>query len=254
MTFPAAGMIFFDKPQGWTSHDAAEAFRRMLPKGTKVGHCGTLDPLATGLLILMVGPCTRFQARMQGLDKIYSGVIRLGVSTDTGDIAGHVLATQQVPALSLKELQEVLNAHTGTLQMPAPVFSAVKHQGKPLYKYARQGIAVPHKLRTSTVYKWEGLSYSQPDLEHRLSCSSGTYVRSLAELIGKKLGCGATVYCLRRDRIADFSAQDALTLEQIKGMSLQSLKDTLAQSLPRLGAAIASGILQSGKPAASSRI
>lgn len=252
MNLPLAGMILFDKPPGWTSHDAAEAFRRMLPKGTKVGHCGTLDPLATGLLILMVGPCTRFQARMQGLDKIYSGVIRLGVATDTGDIAGKVTGTQEVPPFNLEQLQDVLNAHTGMLQMDAPVFSAVKHQGKPLYKYARQGISVPAKPRTCTVYKWEALAYAQPDLEHRLSCSSGTYVRSLAEAIGKKLGCGATVFSLRRDRVANFTVDQALTMEKIKGMSLQALKDDLARSLPQLQAAIASGMLKT--PAAAARV
>lgn len=233
-----AGMLLFDKPKDWTSHDAVEAFRRMLPQGTKVGHCGTLDPLATGLLILLVGPCTRLQARMQGLDKTYSGAIRLGTATDTGDITGKVIAQKEVPPLSLADLQALLDGHLGALEMDAPAYSAVKHKGKALYKYARRGIAVPQKPRTSTVYDWKALSYANPDLEHRLACSSGTYVRSLAESVGKKAGCGATVFSLRRETVGSFSVEDALNLEKTKGMSAQSLKTILAQSLPRLEAAL----------------
>lgn len=233
------GMLLFDKPQGWTSHDAAEAVRRMLPKGTKVGHTGTLDPLATGLLILLVGPCTRLQARMQGLDKTYSGTIRLGVSTDTGDSQGKLLETRPLPSgLTLKTLDELLESHVGTFEMAAPAYSAVKHQGKPLYKYARQGLAVPVKPRSSRVYEWKALSYAAPELEHRLSCSSGTYVRSLAESVGQRLGCGATVSSLRRERIAGFSVDDAIGLEALKTTSGAQLKGLLESSLPRLQAAL----------------
>lgn len=248
----AAGMVLFDKPQGWTSHDAAEAFRRMLPPKTKVGHCGTLDPLATGLLILLVGPCTRLQARMQGLDKVYSGVVRLGLETDTGDITGKVLEEKPVPPLTLGDLQEVLERHHGTLEMDAPAFSAVKHQGRALYKYARRGIPVPSKPRTCRVHRWEALSYAAPDLEHRLLCSSGTYVRSLAQAIGRELGCGGTVLSLRRESIGrfltasgggipsrdgsvtSFSVDEALTLEQAKTLSQPALQALLAGSLRRL--------------------
>lgn len=233
---PLAGMILFDKPEGWTSHDAAEAFRRMLPRDTKVGHCGTLDPLATGLLILLVGPCTRLQERMQGLDKVYSGIMRLGLKTDTGDITGAATQTREVPPLTLEGLQGILDGFLGTLEMPAPAYSAVKHQGKALYKYARQGVAVPPKMRRSTVYEWKALSYAGPDLEQRLSCSSGTYVRSLAEALGEKLGCGATVASLRREKIAGFSVDEALTFETAKSISLKELKDLLARSLTRLEA------------------
>ena len=234
----SAGMILFDKPQGWTSHDAAEAFRRMLPRGTKVGHTGTLDPLATGLLILLVGPCTRLQARMQGWDKVYSGVIRLGIATDTGDAMGRTLEQREVPALTLAELQDALNAHLGTLEMPAPAYSAVKHQGKALYRYARAGIAVPPKPRKCVVYSWRALSYASPDLEHRLSCSSGTYVRSLADSVGRRLGCGASVLGLRREQVGGFALEEAIDLERAKGLSSRSLQELLIRSLPRLETAI----------------
>lgn len=233
-----AGMLLFDKPKDWTSHDAAEAFRRMLPKGTKVGHCGTLDPLATGLLILLVGPCTRLQERLQGADKVYSGKIRLGVVTDTGDITGKVLEEKPVPALTLSKLQALLAKRTGTLEMAAPAYSAVKHQGKPLYKYARAGAEAPVKMRKSTVHEWQALGWESPDLEHRLRCSSGTYVRSLAELIGKDLGCGGTVLTLRRDSIAGFDVKDAITLDSAKTLTTAQLLDMLTASLPRLQAAV----------------
>ncbi|MFA6004652.1 MAG: tRNA pseudouridine(55) synthase TruB, partial [Elusimicrobiota bacterium] len=222
-----SGMLLFDKPQGWTSHDAVAAFRRMLPKGTKVGHCGTLDPLATGLLILLVGPCTRLQARMQGLDKVYAGKIRLGLTTDTGDITGKVLETKPLPPLDREKVQACLDSFAGFQEMTAPAYSAVKHKGKALYKYARAGLEVPVKPRTCTVRSWQALSLDGLDFEHRLLCSSGTYVRSLAELVGRRLGCGAVVLTLRRERIADFGIEDALTLDELKNLDAAALRQML---------------------------
>ncbi|MBI5884391.1 MAG: tRNA pseudouridine(55) synthase TruB [Elusimicrobia bacterium] len=228
------GMILFDKPQGWTSHDAAEAFRRMLPAGTKVGHCGALDPVATGLLVLLVGPCTRLQAMMQGLDKAYSGVIRLGVETDTGDITGKVLAEKPVPPLDLKALQALMESFIGKIDVPVPAYSAVKHKGRALYDYARKGQPVPVKRRISRIDEWEALSYKAPDLEHFIRCSSGTYIRALATEIGGRLGCGATMLTLRRDRVAGLKLSDALTLEDAKKLSLKDLRAMLEGSLKSL--------------------
>jgi tRNA pseudouridine55 synthase len=235
---PLAGMLLFDKPKGWTSHDAVEALRRTLPPQTRVGHCGTLDPLATGLLILLVGPCTRLQSRLQGWDKVYSGFIRLGVQTDTGDVMGKVLAEKEIPQRSLEELQGLLSSCEGSFEIAAPAYSAVKHQGQALYKYARRGQAVPEKLRKTTVYEWRAVSYSAPELEHRLSCASGTYVRSLAELIGRKLGCGATVSDLRRDRVGPFAVSDAMTLEQLKALPSADLRARIQDSLSLLEGAL----------------
>lgn len=233
-----SGLVLFDKPQGWTSHDAVDAFRRSLPHGTKVGHCGTLDPLATGLLILLVGPATRLQAGLQGLDKVYSGVIRLGVKTDTGDITGKVLAQEAVPELSLARLKELLDSNLGALEMPAPAYSAVKHKGLPLYKYARRGITVPEKPRTCTVRQWKAVSYAAPDLTHRLACSSGTYVRSLAERLGESLGCGATVLTLRRESIAAFGVNEAMSLDELKGISASALRLRVEAGLGRLAGGV----------------
>ena len=221
---PWAGLLLFDKPQGWTSHDAVAAVRRMLPRGTKVGHCGTLDPLATGLLMILIGAWTRLQQRLQGLDKEYSGIVRLGLTTDTGDITGRELLRRPVAELTLDDLQKAVERRIGRIETAAPAYSAVKHEGRRLYEYARAGVEVPVKPRVSTVYEWRALAYRAPDLSHRMRCSSGTYVRSLAELLGADLGCGATVAALRRDAVERFRVEDAVTMEQLKVMTLPQLR------------------------------
>lgn len=228
------GALLVDKPQSWTSHDVVAVVRKLFPKGTKVGHTGTLDPLATGLLVLLVGPATRLQEKLQGCDKVYSGKIRLGVSTDSGDVTGKVLEEKPVPPLTVEKLQALMDAKVGTVEMPAPAYSAVKHQGKPLYAYARKGIAVPEKMRTTTVHAWKALSFDGRELEHRLSCSSGTYVRSLAEVLGKELGCGAAVSTLRRESVGQFDLKDALTLDALKALPPAELMALLLSSIEKL--------------------
>lgn len=217
------GALLFDKPNGWTSHDVVDAVRRTLPKGTKVGHTGTLDPLATGLLVLLVGPATRKQAEYQGLDKVYTGRIRLGLKTDTGDVTGKTLETKDVPPLTLAQVQACFDGHKGVCEFPAPAYSAVKHKGKPLYKYARAGVEVPPKPRRCEVYDWKALAYADGSIEHRLHCSSGTYVRSLAESVGARLGTAGTMETLRRERIGSFDVKDALTLERFKALDAAGL-------------------------------
>ncbi len=230
----AAGMLLVDKPAGWTSHDVVAVARKLFPRGTKVGHTGTLDPLATGLLVLLVGPATRLQQKLQGCDKVYSGTIRLGLSTDTGDVAGKVLAEKDVPPVTLPALQKLLDEHLGVVEMPAPAYSAVKHLGKPLYAYARKGIEVPEKIRTTTVHEWKALGLEGRELSHRLSCSSGTYVRSLAESIGRKLGCGAAVSTLRRESVGPFKLTEAVALDALRAMPPAEISALLARWLELL--------------------
>ena len=229
-------MILFDKPVGWTSHDAVSAFRRFFPKNEKAGHCGTLDPLATGLLIILAGRTRKLQAHMQGLDKIYYGIIKLGVITDSGDITGRVIEKKPVPALTLPEIQRVLDQYKGEISLPAPIYSAVKHKGKPLYHYARKGIVVPEKPRKSTVYRWEALNYDPHtgEIENRLFCSSGTYVRALAEAIGAKIGCGAMVQTLRREKIGPFSVDEAIDFESLKRLKTEDIKKLLESGTMKL--------------------
>ena len=145
MKADVSGMLLFDKPPGWTSHDAVSALRRLLPDNEKAGHCGTLDPLATGLLIILAGRTRRLQAHMQGLDKVYYGTIQLGISTDTADVTGKITEKRAIPDLSLSQVQQLLESYKGSVSLPAPIFSAVKHKGKPLYHYARKGIVIPPK-------------------------------------------------------------------------------------------------------------
>ncbi len=234
----AGGLLLVDKPRDWTSHDVVAVLRKLFARGTKVGHIGTLDPLATGLLGILAGPCTRLQSRLQGFDKVYSGTIRLGVKTDTGDIMGKTVAEKPVPPLTLARLSAEVKGLIGGIDAPAPAYSAVKHQGKALYHYARAGQEVPVKPRTATVYDWTALSWNAPELEHRVHCASGTYVRSIAEVLGDRLACGATVSSLRREKIGPFDIADALSLDSARALTPQELARRLLESLPVLDRAL----------------
>jgi tRNA pseudouridine55 synthase len=227
-------MLLIDKPASWTSHDCVAVLRKLFPRNTKVGHTGTLDPLATGLLVALIGPCTKLQARLQGMDKVYSGTIRLGVKTETGDITGKIIEEKPLPALDLARLKAECLALVGTVNAPAPAYSAVKHEGRPLYEYARKGLEVPVKARSSEVYSWEALAWDAPELTHRLHCESGTYVRTLAEVLGEKLGCGGTVSTLRRESVGPFLLKDALTLDATRALAPAALALRLLESLPAL--------------------
>ena len=233
-----AGMLLIDKPAGWTSHDCVAVLRKLFPRNTKVGHTGTLDPLATGLLVALIGPCTKLQARLQGMDKVYTGTVRLGVKTDTGDITGKTTEGKPVPALDLSRLKAECAAFVGTVESSAPAYSAVKHEGRPLYEYARKGLEVPVKARTSVVHSWEAVSWAAPELTHRLHCASGTYVRTLAEMLGEKLGCGGTVSTLRRESVGPFLLADALTLDATRALVPEALAKRLLESLPALERAL----------------
>ena len=231
-------MLLVDKPRDWTSHDVVAVLRKLFPRGTKVGHTGTLDPLATGLLAVLVGPCTRLQSRLQGFDKVYSGTIRLGVKTDTGDVTGKIARGEGRPPLTLERLRAEVSALVGVIETPAPAYSAVKHKGKALYEYARAGLEVPVKPRSAKVYSWEALEWDAPELTHRVACASGTYVRSIAEVLGEKIGCGATVSSLRREKIGPFDIADALPLDAARALAPAVLAARLLHSLPALDRAL----------------
>jgi tRNA pseudouridine55 synthase len=194
--------------------------------------------MATGLLIVLAGPCTKLQEKLQGFDKSYSGTIRLGVRTDTGDRTGKILEERPLPALDLPALRAAASSLVGTVEAPAPAYSAVKHEGRPLYAYARAGEAVPVKTRTTTVRSFEIPSWSPPEAAFALSCSSGTYVRTLAELLGERLGCGGTVSSLRRESVGPFSLAEALPLEAWRAMPGPELARRLLESLPALERAL----------------
>jgi len=221
------GLLLADKPVGWTSHDVVAVLRTRLPRGHKVGHAGTLDPKATGLLLLLLGRATRSSAALLGLDKVYAGSLRLGVETDTGDLEGRIVRESPLPPLSPEALREAFAAHLGALELPVPAYSAVKHEGRNLYDYARKGEAVPVKTRTTDIHAFDLLSWASPEASFRLACSSGTYVRAVAESVGRRLGCGAVLSALRRESIGSWRVEDARPVAELKGLGADAISALL---------------------------
>jgi tRNA pseudouridine55 synthase len=232
------GVLLLDKPLGLTSNNALQKVRRLF-SAAKGGHTGTLDPLATGLLPLCFGEATKFSADLLDADKTYEAVIRLGVTTDSGDAEGAVIATTAVD-VSESDVSRVLPQFTGDLQQIPPMHSALKRNGRPLYELARQGIEVEREPRAVTIHAIDCLSFSGNLLTLRVSCSKGTYIRVLAADIGQALGCGAHLAALRRTAVGALDLARAVTLAELEALDeagragrLQSV-DTLLQSLPVL--------------------
>jgi len=213
------GLLLVDKEAGVTSHDVVQKVRRIL-KQKKIGHCGTLDPDATGLLLLTLGTATRLTRFLIRAPKVYEGTIRLGVATDTYDSSGQVVATaspEAVAALTREQVAEAMRAFEGDIEQKAPPFSAKKVNGVKYYELARRGEEVPDEAKEVTVFELTPLS----DLEDgrvrfRLACSSGTYARGLAHDLGAALGVGGHLAELRRMRIGSFAVESAATLAQLE--------------------------------------
>ena len=210
------GILLLDKRLGVSSNRALQEVRRLY-NANKAGHTGSLDPLATGLLPLCFGEATKVSAFLLGQDKRYQVVIQLGVVTDTGDAEGSVLATCEVPKINEKELTEYLKEFEGEIEQIPPMYSALKHQGRKLYELARLGQTVERKARRINIYSIHCLAYRNELLTLDVSCSKGTYIRTLAEDIGRKIGCGAMVKTLRRIEVDRFCLSQAYTLEQLQG-------------------------------------
>lgn len=211
-------VINLNKPKGITSHQAVEKVRRT--SGIKkAGHAGTLDPLATGVLLVCTGEATKITRFLSDLDKEYVVVVKLGEKTDTYDAEGTVTAKSEGFSLEKEDIERILPGFTGTIEQIPPMFSAVKMGGKPLYKLARKGVTVEREKRVVTVHEITITAFSLPFLEMRVSCSKGTYIRSLCNDIGEVLGIGAHISALERTRIGDFSVADSLTLEEVEGLA-----------------------------------
>jgi tRNA pseudouridine55 synthase len=214
-----AGILVVDKPAGVTSHDVVDAVRRRFG-WRKVGHAGTLDPLATGVLVLLVGAATREQERFLNDDKEYRGRMRLGVETDSHDADGAVTATHEGPIdASRARVEEAFSRFRGEIRQVPPMVSAVKHRGKPLYKYARKGQEVEREARPVTIRALEVLAVEGHEVDFSLRCSKGTYVRTLAHDVGRALGCGAHLRALRRTRSGPFRVEDAVALDALLASS-----------------------------------
>jgi tRNA pseudouridine55 synthase len=211
---PMDGILIIDKPGGMTSHDVVIALRRLVP-GSRVGHAGTLDPNATGVLVGLVGRATKVSRFLMSLDKEYVFTLELGVETDTLDRWGTVIHRESTDGVTAERVLDAAARFRGRYQQIAPSLSAIKHQGTPLYKLARRGLATPLKTRVVEIRSFEVTDISLPCVSVRLACSSGTYVRSLARDMGRHLGCGASVSSLRRTRIGDFRLDEATPLADL---------------------------------------
>lgn len=251
------GVLCLDKPQGPTSHDVVNQVRRLAGL-RRVGHAGTLDPLASGLLLLCLGRSTRLIEYLVGQDKLYETTVRLGQSTTTYDAEGSLTAERPFTHLSQNEISTALAPFRGAIQQQPPLYSAIKQGGQPLYKLARQGAKnVARPFRPVTIHELTLLSWEPPFLSLRAACSSGTYIRSLGHDLGEALGCGGHLTALRRLAIGAFTVDtavplDSLTRENIVDHLLPP--DTAVRHLPRLDlpSAEAAAILQ-GKPVAQTR-
>ena len=208
------GALLVDKPAGPTSHDVVDAIRRQFGI-KKVGHCGTLDPAATGLLIIVLGRATKLSDRLMGDDKVYEGDIKLGESTDSYDADGELTGSLPVPPLTLDQLNEEAATFIGDQMQTPPMVSAIKKNGVPLYKLARKGIEVEREPRLVHVYNFRFTTYAEPIGHFRVACTKGTYIRSLAHDLGNKIGCGAHLVSLRRSASGKFDAADALPLADL---------------------------------------
>ena len=232
------GVLFIDKPAGITSNGVLGVLKRLY-NTDKAGHTGTLDPFATGLLPVALGEATKFIGHLLDAGKTYRATMRLGVTTDTGDLDGAVLETRPVSA-SEDQLREVLVKFRGEMDQVPPMHSALKRDGKPLYEYARAGITLERAPRRVTIYALDLLGFDGASGEFRVACSKGTYVRTLAEDIGAALGCGAHLTALRRERSGPFAIDRAITLSAIEATpaaqrdALLLPLDALIQHLPRI--------------------
>ena len=220
------GILLVDKPRDHTSHDVVARLRGKL-KMKRVGHAGTLDPMATGLLVILVGKATKVSQYLVSLDKEYEGTIELGKVTDTQDADGEVMETRPVPPLTEADLVAAVKTFLGDQYQMPPMYSAIKIDGQPLYKAARKGEDVEREPRFIRVMSWDILRFASPQIDFRLRCTKGTYVRTLAHDLGAKLGCGAHLSALRRTATDKFTVAQALTLDQIQALSITEIEQRL---------------------------
>lgn len=210
------GILLVDKPQGITSHDVVDRLRKATHV-RRIGHTGTLDPRATGLLILCIGQATRLSQYLSGLDKVYEGAMHLGLATASHDLDGAVLEEREVPEnLTRGAIQEAAHAFVGNIQQIPPMVSAIKIGGKRLYKIAREGVEMERPPRPVTVHCFDITYWNPPEAGLRIHCTSGAYVRTLCHDVGQRLGCGAALAQLRRTQIDRYSIEDAACLDQLK--------------------------------------
>jgi tRNA pseudouridine55 synthase len=226
------GVLLVDKAAGMTSHDVVALVRRQLGI-KKVGHCGTLDPIATGLLLITIGRGTKVQDLLMSEDKEYVGTLTFGATTSTQDREGEILETKPVPQFAESDIRAAFDKFRGDFYQTPPMVSAKKHGGVPLYKLARQGKVVEREPRFVHVYRYSIDRVSLPDVDFSVLCSKGFYVRTYAHEIGEVLGCGAHLKSLRRTKSGRFDVTNAITVDQIKRLSREEIVGRIL-SLPQV--------------------
>ncbi|WP_027713116.1 tRNA pseudouridine(55) synthase TruB [Dickeya chrysanthemi] len=214
------GVLLLDKPQGASSNDVLQKVKRLF-NANKAGHTGALDPLATGMLPVCLGEATKFSQYLLDADKRYRVIARLGQRTDTSDADGNVIQERPV-AFTDDLLMQALDSFRGDTQQVPSMYSALKYQGRPLYEYARQGQVVPREARNITVYELQFIRWEADELELEIHCSKGTYIRTIIDDLGEKLGCGAHVVYLRRLQVATYPIERMVTLEQLQALREQA--------------------------------
>ena len=224
------GILLIDKPAGPTSHDIVDIIRNSY-RIKKVGHCGTLDPAATGLLIIVLGKATKLSEKLMSDDKVYVGSMKLGETTNTFDAEGQVESTQPVPDLTIETLQKEANKFLGDQMQIPPMVSAIKINGTPLYKLARKGQTIDRKERFIHLYKFLISEYETPVAWFKVACTKGTYIRTLAHDFGQKIGCGGHLSGLRRTISGTFKVSNATSLEELTTLSASDLNKRIIPML-----------------------
>ena len=230
MSLTYDGILLIDKPAGPTSHDIVDIIRNSY-RIKKVGHCGTLDPAATGLLIIVLGKATKLSEKLMSDDKVYVGSMKLGETTNTFDAEGQVESTRSVPNLSIETLQKEANKFLGDQMQIPPMVSAIKINGTPLYKLARKGQTVDRKERFIHLYKFLISEYETPVAWFKVACTKGTYIRTLAHDFGQKIGCGGHLSGLRRTISGTFKVSNATSLEELTTLSALDLNKRIIPML-----------------------
>jgi tRNA pseudouridine55 synthase len=209
----AGKIVAIDKPEGWTSFDVVNKLRA-LTKVKKVGHAGTLDPLATGVLLVCFAGATKQVNKLMELEKEYQGTFELGAETDSHDVTGKVVSQHPVPDLSRDQIEQAAKKYVGGIMQTPPMFSALKRQGRRLYELARKGEQLDLAPRPVKIYAFDIIEVKLPEIRFAVTCSRGTYIRALARDLGNDLGCGAFLKSLRRTRVGDYTAASALSIQQ----------------------------------------
>lgn len=220
------GILLVDKPQGITSHDVVSKMRRVFHM-KKVGHAGTLDPMATGLLLILIGKATKASQYLMSMDKEYAGTLKLGVITDSQDADGEIIEERPVPKLTEAQAKVEMKSFIGDQYQTPPMFSAKKINGQKLYKLARQGKTVEREPRVIHISRFDLLEFNPPELGFIVGTSKGAYVRTIAHDLGERLGCGGHLNKLRRTAVGQFRIEKASTIEELESMAPSTLRKQL---------------------------